>query len=417
MSSILSNLYVLIVATIAWNYLSIFPKKYSEHFYVNNAFYLLWLFITTTMIEYQNNVLFWGIYIIFILLVLKINRYVHIAKPCWLYYLFIFWAICTLFYSKHLYSGIMMIVKLSMPLLFYNLTQKAIDNTQSVWFLFEKIVTCLYVYAMLGVISKLTGEYLSTFHYFGMPLSAITLALYWKTRKIKYIVLFFMSMIPPCIYLKRTPLLGIGCSTFLFLYCLYRIKAIIPVALIAILGIFIIFHIPGFKERIFSINVVSDIDFIELFNWDIFNYISSSGRYEMWNFVIEKFYIGNKIEGCGLGTLKGFLSSPLNENQATFTLLHNDWLHLLCETGLIGTILLAAFFIRFLLKTLKYSNPKYPKDIRLISACCSGVIISTNIHMYFENCVNSIIFFMPLIFYAMFVTVIKSYEKKYYTNE
>jgi len=416
---VLSILYVLVVAVIAWKYLFLRPHRVYSHIascysYENEAFHILWLFIVTTMVEFQNNILFWGVYILFILLLnVKYKSGVYIEKPCLLYYLFMLWVICTLVYSEHLYSGIMMIVKLSMPLFFYYLTKKAIYSTHSVWLFFEKIAPCLYVYALLGVVSKLTGGgYLSTYHYFGMPLSVIPLALYWRTRNNEYIVLFFMCLIPPVMALKRTPLLGIGVSTFFFLFCMYRLKAIIPSVAAMILGIVGIFSIPGFKERIFYSDVAFDIALLDLFNWDIFNYISTSGRSDMWNFVIEEFYIGNEIKGCGLGTLKGFLASPQNVYQASFTLLHNDWLHLLCETGKIGVSLLALFYLSFLFKTFKYSSSKYPKNIRIISACCSGVIVSTNIHMYFENCVNSIIFFMPFVLFRIFQVYINDYKSK-----
>ena len=415
---LLSNLYVLIVAGIVYKYLFFHPKRiYSSidgrFTYINEAFRILLLFIVTTMADYQSNILFWGVYIVTILLInKKYNSGFHIVKSYFLvYYLFILWCFFTLFYSEYLQSGIMMIVKLIMPIFFYYLTKKALYDTSTIWILFEKIASCLYIYAAVGIISRIFGELLLAFNYFGMPISVIPLALYWKTKKAKYIILFFMCALPPLLALKRTPLLGIGFSTFFFLFCRYRLKAILPSVAAAMLSIVIFFSIPGFKERTFAKDVASEISIMELLNWDVFNYVSSSGRHEMWNFVIDKFYINHESIGCGLGTLKGYMVSPKNENRVAFTLLHNDWLHLLCETGKIGVCLLAGFFILFLFKAFKYSSSKYPENIRIISACCAGVIISTCIHMYFENCINSIIFFMPFVFLRIFQVCLDDYKK------
>lgn len=255
---LLSNLYVLIVAGIAYKYLFFHPKRiYSSidgrFTYINEAFRILLLFIVTTMAEYQSNILFWGVYIVTILLInKKYNSGFHIAKSYFsFYYLFMLWCLFTLSYSEHLQSGIMMMVKLSMPVFFYYLAKKALCNTSTIWVLFEKIVSCLYIYAALGIISRFSGGLLSAFNYYGMPVSVIPLALYWKTKKSKYIILFFMCVLPPLLALKRTPLLGIGFSAFLFLFCRYRLKAVLPSIVAAVLGIAILFAIPGFKERTF----------------------------------------------------------------------------------------------------------------------------------------------------------------------
>ena len=93
-----------------------------------------------------------------------------------------------------------------------------------------------------------------------------------------------------------------------------------------------------------------------------------------------------------------------------FSLMHNDWLLVLCETGIVGTSFLLLFFLGIIKKCIIYSSKKYPKDLRLIAAACSSSIISTMVHMFFENCMNSFVISTSFVFFAIFNFYVREYE-------
>ena len=104
------------------------------------------------------------------------------------------------------------------------------------------------------------------------------------------------------------------------------------------------------------------------------------------------------------------INSNKNEYKDTFALMHNDWLLVLCEMGLIGFSLLLLFILNILRKCIKYSASKYPMNLRLMSAACAGSVVSTMIHMFFENCLNSFVFSISFVFYALLNLIIRKYR-------
>lgn len=413
METILSYIFVFVVAVLVLKTINKSPKVIyysSKKIYINESFRILFLFVVTSMVGYASNILLWGIYILTIFLINYKCKKIFRLNMSFYFLCFIGWTIFTLSFSEGIYKGILMIIKLIMPLFFYILTRKAIQNTDQVWFFFEKISSSIYIYVLVGIYSAFIGLYMTVFKYYSMPVSIILIALYFKKHQRKYLLLSVLNFCVPLIMLKRTPLLGIGVGLLIFLIYRYKLKAIIPSVIGLIIGIITLINIPQLRERIFFNG--EDLTTRDLFNPETFNQINTSGRDVMWLYAYENYYEPNPIIGCGIGTLKNYMDSPQNPLRTSFTLLHNDWLHILCETGLVGIILLVLFFCSVFGKAYKYSLYKYPNDLRLISCCAAGVFTTTIIHMYFENSVNSIIFFMPGIFAAILDVSIKEYRNK-----
>ncbi len=413
METILSYIFVFVVAVLVLKTINKSPKAiyYSgKKIYINESFRILFLFIVISMVNSVGNILLWGIYILTIFFIN--SKYKNICRlNMSIYFLyFIGWAIFTLSFSEGIYKGILMIIKLIMPLFFYVLTQRAMQNSNQVWSFFEKISSSTYIYMLVGIYSVFVGLYVTAFKYYSMPVSIILITLYFKKHQRKYLLLSILNFCVPLILLKRTPLLGIGVGLLIFLIYRYKLKAIIPSVVGLMMGIIALVSIPQLRERIFY--NADEMTVEDIFNSDSFNRINTSGRDVMWSYAYENYYEPNPIIGCGIGTLKNYMDSPRNPLRTSFTLLHNDWLHILCETGLIGTILLVLFFFSLLRKSYKYSSHKYPDDLRLIACCTAGVITTVIIHMYFENCINSVIFFMPGIFAAILDVSIKEYRNK-----
>ena len=353
----------------------------------------------------------WGAFLLLIILILK-KRDISfsIFAPCFLYICFIIWSMMTLTYSAGFGKGIMMIVKYVFPLFIYALTLKAISSFESIKLFFNKLNKSLLFYLIIGIIAFFYGGQNTVQPYYGMSVVVIAFASYFVRHSRKDLLYIILCIIPPVLVVKRTPLLGIALAGLFFLILRYKWKAIIPSVGGIILSVFLIFQIPQFKEKIFY---SEDITFTDLINnrQYVEENLNTNGRNVFWEYILINFYEPNKVLGCGSGTVKEFIQSDSNIYKANFLLVHNDWLVVLCENGIIGVCLLASFFLLIFFKCYRYSKSSHPPLMRLMACICAGSLACTVVNMYFENCMNSFVYSTFFVFYAIFNFVIKEYRR------
>lgn len=169
----------------------------------------------------------------------------------------------------------------------------------------------------------------------------------------------------------RTGIGGIFLATAFFLISYYRLRALPWLFGLSLLGAGAIFFIPAVHEKMFmdSQTTISSMDSSSI----NFENIQSNGRELIWNTNLELFYKPNPITGAGLGESMEFTK----ENFAV-KLIHNDYVQILCDTGLVGISLFAIFFVMAILKvTILSTQYKHNKLIRLSGAMalgsCAGV--------------------------------------------
>jgi O-antigen ligase len=265
-------------------------------------------------------------------------------------------------------------------------------------------------FILLGIFAKFFGRFSTCQVYYGMEICLIPLSFFVLSHKKKYIIYVGLCAVPALVLTKRTPLLGIAVGCIIFLFLIYKFKAVLPTFITIVLGIILVFSIPQFKEKLFYNGSVTLEDVLRGQS-DVEDQFNTNGRDVFWPYLLATFYHNNKLIGVGSGTVKGFVQSVNNDYAANFQLVHNDWLTILCENGLIGVIIMGIFFLQVLISCIKYSSKKYPLELRVIAASCAGSLFCTGIHMYFENCVNSFIFTIFFIFYAVFIRAKQNYEK------
>ena len=371
----------------------------------NKALHLLCFFVIAYSIRYVNDSqLAWAVELFFILIISKI-RPIIIRDNRWYCY-FILFAIFSMFYSENPIRGIPGIVMYSFPLFYYALTYLAIRKTTDVGYLFFSIINSLWLILVL-CISSIFVDYV--FVYYGMAICIVPVYLYFQTKKRKYIFLFLICLLPALLLVKRTPVLGISVSMMVFSMLMFKWKAIIPTILAVLLGMIVVLSIPSFREKVFYGNESLELrDIME--SDDATENVNTSGRILFWNLAWNKFYGKSPYWGVGQGTVKAYIQSNKNEYKDTFSLMHNDWLLILCEQGMIGVSLMLIFFVGIFRKCIKYSSKRYPKDLRLLSSACAGSYASTMIHMFFENCMNTLVFSTSFMFYAL----LNIYVRRFY---
>ena len=346
----------------------------------------------------------WVVELVFIFYFAKLKK--SLARDCLWYLLFLALAFISLLYSTSPVRGIPGMVMYVFPLLYYALATTAFKKATDVSRFFHYISGTTWL-LLLFCVASLFNNYI-VFSYYGMSICTIPVFLFIKTKKKKYIIHFLLCLFPAFILVKRTPLLGIAGAMMMFAFLIFKWKALVPSVLSIALGIFIVLSIPSFRAKLFfdpDITSVQDISRNGVEN------VNVNGRINFWGIVLDRFYSQSPVIGTGMGTVKAYLQSDQNEFRSDFSLMHNDWLLVLCEQGLLGVILLVLFMMGILIKCIKYAANRYPKELRLVSAVCAGSVVSTMIHMFFENCMNSFVFSSTFVFYAIFKTCIHEYPK------
>ena len=365
---------------------------------------LLSFFVAVSMIRpVTDSHLAWVVELCFISLAASFKM--STARDNKWYLTFLVLAFISFLYSSSPTRGIPGFVMYCFPIFYYALTTTAIKKNADVDRLFQQISKSTWLLLLLAIAS-LRNNYL-VFSYFGMGICTIPVYLFVKTRKKRYIIHFLICLLPALLLVKRTPLLGIAAAIMVFSILIYKRKALIPSILAIALGVVLVISIPSFRGKIFMDSRISSIHDITSSN---LSHVNMNGRLDFWRIALEKYFHKAPVFGSGIGTVKAFLQSDLNTYKETFSLMHNDWLLVLCEQGLVGLLSLLLFMISILKKSIHYAADRYPKGLRLISAACAGSVVSTMIHMFFENCMNSFIFSIAFVFYAILNTCVSSYQ-------
>ena len=376
----------------------IFSSKYE-----NKPLKLLSFFLFAYMIEdIEDSQYVWAVEMLLILTLVKLRKIV--IRDCWWYLMFFLFACLSLSYSSQPIRGIPGLFMYILPLFYYALATEAITSESDITKLFTYISNATLVLLIIGL--PFYPERIA-YPYYGMAICSIPVMLYLTTKKKIYVIHFLFCILPAIFWVKRTPLLGIVVGMTVFALLLYRWKAVLPIVGAIILGFTVIVSIPQFREKMYGGDAqVSSYDSSDS---DADN-INTNGRMFFWQQMYDMFYKQSPVLGVGQGTVKAYLQSDRNEFKKAFPLMHNDWLLLLCELGILGTSFLLLFFLRMIWKCVKYSSLHYPHDLRLMAVVCASSIFSTMTHMLFENCMNSFTLSTCLAFCAIFNYYIRSHQ-------
>ena len=314
--------------------------------------------------------------------------------PANIYVVFLLYCCLTLSYSESLWYGSMMILKLLLPFIFLMIGYCLVDTREKfLTFLYrsQKYVIPLAILSSEPVVSlvkpnnKIFTAYEAGNTEIYVTLLCIPLALFFMTKEKKYLIKSIILSLPFVTLIRRT---CIGAATIVAGIAYYfrkGYKAIAPITFMLVILVIAIASVPALRDRFFGGDKgdMSGLSTKELMSVDN---IGTSGREFMWHYVTEKFYNGNEIFGCGLGTMKAFLRNNVKDETAHFEILHNDHLHLLIETGLLGVILYSTFFLIVIYMSFKKLR-KHNTDIviRTSAFCALSTTLSLLFCMFFSN--------------------------------
>lgn len=175
---------------------------------------------------------------------------------------------------------------------------------------------------------------------------AAALLLYRITKKKMYLYAILVFIAVPLLASIRTGLIGIGVGLLAMSFFTYKIRAL-PFFIVFV-GMFVaaVVYVPNVRDKMFSKSFATADEVINNAENISTDNIESNGRFAMWEWSLDNYYKGNEIMGSGLGQLQGVFYSGKHPFGG-IKVIHNEYVQMLCDTGLVGLILYLLIIISF----------------------------------------------------------------------
>lgn len=312
--------------------------------------------------------------------------------PIILFVIFILWEIWGLSYTPSIEFGFRMILKYIYPLLLALFASSVLRDEEIV---LKSLLGARWV-AVIAVIFLAIP--VLTYKVFGgvfwhqaaigthcIFFCVFSLAVLYITNKKFKNLLFFLFFLAPCFYfVLRTDILGSVVAIASFFLIRYKVKAIPYIGIIGVLTLLSVFYIPVVKEKMFfSPEEVSISDFISG-NIDENNF-NTSGRKNVWEDCLNWFYEDHELVGSGTGRIQTyFYTEALGTRRGGQV--HNDFLVLLCDNGIIGlSLYLLSSISIFIHCLILYNSSKYTLVLRMCAITAGASLLGIVATMYSDN--------------------------------
>lgn len=403
-------------------------NKGEKYLLSRNMYFTIFTVCTAPVFLGSLSLLKYGLWLALILWLLLSNKVRMVMEPIMVMYIvFFLWLVFSTTYSTVPRDAFMMLLKYFLPLAFLWLGYSALNNEKDL-VIFLKIVNltaCIYCCFIggqgwkimpqiyMGPIGGQFAKY-APFADFLTAIFIVPIILYWLTKEKKYIFCALWMVLSTVLESVRTGMGGMLLAFGFAMLLRYKVRAVPGVLLGAIIFISVILYVPEVNEKFFGENAgtvtATDIvqgDALSMDNMD------TSGRNATWELILDEFYKGHELRGSGLGVAKHYLLNLWKKNMIAVGLIHNDYVQLLAETGIIGVSLLVLFYIFVIVKVVQYvvlQRSGYMVKLTGIMALSSMAGIA--FCMYFDNVVSNSMQSMviPYIFLGFFLKMVDKEE-------
>ena len=234
-----------------------------------------------------------------------------------------------------------------------------------------------------------------------------SLALFYYTQeKRKNLLLSILFMLPCFLWVLRTSIMGTTMALMMFFFFKYRLKSVPVIFGIAVIAVVAVFTIPNLREKMFK---DSDSVSIEQFQRGEISKddINSNARFSMWEQLEARFYKGNELMGSGTGSVQNYMYS--NFVFGGLKVPHNDYVQMLCDSGVIGL----ALYLLIIITTISHCFIVYHRysdiAIKVCAIVAGSSLTGVAFSMYSDNVVNYSMATLsyPFGFYGMMLGLIK----------
>ena len=335
-----------------------------------------------------------------------------------MYSIFFLWLCYTMTYTTVPRDGVMMLIKFSLPILFLWLGYSGLSNEKDL-IIFLKVVNiaaCIYCGFMGGfawifirplyLFSIGIFSVYAAFADFLTAVFIVPILLYWITKEKKYIFCALWMVLSTVLQSVRT---GMGGMLLVFCIALLlknKAKAIPGLAVAGAMFLGVILFVPSVNEKFFGddAGTVSATDIVQGDAMSLEN-IETSGRESLWEFVLDNCYYGNESFGGGLGTSGRFMKN-YGEANDTLGVMHNDYLQILCDAGIVGIVFIILFYLSVVLKvTSNVALRRSSTLVKLTGIMALSSLAGIAFCMYFDNVVSNSMqsMVMPYIYLGFFL--------------
>lgn len=344
--------------------------------------------------------------------------------PGIIYLFYLLWILFGLIYSPAPEYGLRVFLKYIYPFLVLTFSSKIFrseDLLLKVIFVIRKIglVVIVIYFATPFVLSFFPGViwYPTALAIHFIFLSILSMALYDLRNKTSDRIIGILFLVPCVIWIFRTSILGSMVALSLFFFMKYRLRSLPYFVFVGAIFISIFLFFPSVKSKMFN----KDFDGEQVLQGERKidkNDIDSNGRFEMWEWSLNNFYENNKLEGSGSGTLQAVFYKRKAE-EGTVGIVHNDYVQILCDNGLIGLILYLSVFLTMLIHTFfVYQNKFNSEIIRLASITAGASAIGMAVTSFTDNTVNYSMATLsyPFGFYGIMLGLLRTQKESYTRN-
>ncbi len=336
-----------------------------------------------------------------------------------MYAVFFLWLCYTMTYTTATYDGFMLLIKYMIPMLFLWLGYSGLRNEKDLIIFLQvvNIVVCVYCFFIGCQGCKLMpwlyygpigGQFLkyAGFADFLTSIFVVPIMLYWLTKEKKYILCALWMVLSTVLESVRTGMGGMMLVFVLALLLRYKMKALPGVLFAGALFLGVILFVPEVNEKFFGEDAgkVSATDIVQGDAMSMEN-INTSGRTGTWEMIMEEFYEGHEIQGSGLGMSTAYLKY-LHVTTGAIALLHNDYVQIISDTGVVGVVLIILFYVSILLKGITYVVLKRSSScVKITGIMAVSSMAGIAFSMYFDNVVSHSMssLVMPFIFLGFFL--------------
>lgn len=320
-------------------------------------------------------------------------------RPVWnaaavLYTLFMLWLVVGCFYSPAPDYGVRVIMKNVYVLLIMLFASAAVRDAE----VFLKAglgarvvaVVSIVVFFVPGLQYLFPGVFwygtAAAINY--ISLFVFSLALYYFTTEKRKNLFFCLLFALPCVlWVFRTSIMGTTLALMTFMFFKYRLRSLPFIFGAFVLFICAVFFIPSVREKMFRDSSSASISQLESGGISKDD-IDSNGRFAMWDWSLSKFYEGHELTGSGTGNLQETFYS-LRHPFGTIKIVHNDYVQMICDNGLIGVWLFGASFLCLIVHCFfVYQNKRYGPAIRMCAIVAGSSAAGVLLTMYTDNVIN-----------------------------
>lgn len=407
-----------------------FPYKEGTKYVLSPNLYFC-IFTVCTSIAYLSpfSLLKYGIWFIVIILLLlsgRIRLNLHVVVIGYL--LFLAWAFVASIYSD---AGIgyrlSSYIRYSLPIFYLWLGYNAIESKYSLLIFSRAVLYIIFIYTFFiggfGAVflpfiyySPIGNGIFLTYAAFANYLTSLfplPFIMFFLTKRKWYLFIASAMVLSSVLEVVRTGLGGLFISSVITIICLYRAKSA-PYLLLAVVGtISIVTLIPSVREKMFVESEKITFEDVSTGRNITSEDIRDNGRYELWEKSMKTLQRGKEFLGSGVGSTSEWLwNYHLRTNSPV--LMHNDYVLILCDMGLVGLILFILFALLFIYNCIyALLNSYHLLWVRMSAILAlgsfSGIVFAMGFDNVFGHSMTSLI--NPFIFMGFFLKFKEIYTK------